>query len=146
MLGRFWLRFAAVTSLLLAAAHTVGFTKTHAGVQLATRKVMEAAPFDLAGSMRTYWDVYVGFGLTISAMMCGQAVVLWLLAQQETRHPGESRPLLAVLFLSNLAVVALSWRYLFIAPQVVSAVIALAIGAAFATMGRPSAQPSAAVA
>jgi hypothetical protein len=146
MLGRFWLRLAAVASLLLAAAHTVGFTQTQPGVQLATRKVMEAAPFDLGGSMRTYWDVYVGFGLTISAMMFGQAVVLWLLARQETRRPGESRPLVAVLFLSSLAVAALSWRYLFIAPQVVSAVITLMIGAAFATLGRSSAQPRPAVA
>ncbi|WP_372786723.1 hypothetical protein [Phenylobacterium sp.] len=142
MSGRFWLRFAAVVSLLLALAHTVGFTKTKAGAQLTIRRAMEAAPFDLAGSTRTYWDLYVGFGLIISALMLAQAAVLWWLAGQESRHPGESRGLVAVLFLANLAVLGLDWRYLFGAPLVSTAVITLAIGAGLVTLGGRAARPS----
>ncbi|HEX3364813.1 LIC_13387 family protein [Phenylobacterium sp.] len=140
MLGRFWLRTAAIASLLLTLAHTFGFTKTQPGAQLAARRAMEAAPFDLGGSVRTYWDVYVGFGLVISALMLAQAGVLWLLARQDRRHPGEGRAFVAVLFLSNLATLGLDWRYLFAAPQIVSAVITLAIGAAFVTLGQGATQ------
>lgn len=137
MIGRISLRVAAVLSLLLTIAHTFGFTQAgHDPAQLVARHAMESTLFAAGGSTRTYWDFYVGFGLIISAFILAQGIILWLLAQQDKRRPGERRAIIAVLLLCNLAVLALDWRYLFAAPLIVTAVITVAIGLGLFTVGR----------
>ena len=133
MLRPLALRAAAVVSLLLTLAHTRGFQRPGPDpAQFATRKLMEASPFHVMDQMRTYWDLYVGFGLIISALMFMQAALLWFVADAEKRHPGEQRAMIATLLAGNVAVAALDWRYLFIAPVVGGVLIVLATGLALA--------------
>jgi len=130
------LRVASVLTLMLALAHTRGFaTPGHDAAQFATHKVMAANAFHLMNATRTYWDLYIGFGLIISALMIMQAALLWFVADAEKQRPGENKALIATLLVGNLAVFGLDARYLFIAPVVSTGLIVLAIGVALLPLG-----------
>lgn len=99
------LRVAAVLTLLYCVGHILGmpWTPSTRPQDLAVLDAMKADRFKVAGSTRTYWDFYVGFGLAISGYLALQAIVLWQLAPLAKSAAVRVRPIVAVFFLAFVA-------------------------------------------
>src|SRR5678816_4579583 len=71
-------RIAAVLLVLFAVAHTLGFRQSdpswHVGPLLAS---MQSLHFDMLGSSRTYWDLFVAAGFTVGVFYLFAAVLAW---------------------------------------------------------------------
>src|SRR5689334_10978906 len=74
-------RIAAVLLLLFAAGHTFGFRQSDPawGVDALVGS-MQSIHFDLQGSSRTYWDLFVAAGLLVGVFYLFAAVLAWQLS------------------------------------------------------------------
>jgi len=134
-----FLRIASIITLLYFAGHTSGMPWTPDVVDSATSPVVEAMKghsFDVAGSMRTYWDIYFGFGISISLFMLISAVVLWQISSLAKTDASAVRPIIAVFLIGFLANTLLSWKYFFVVPLAMSAAISACLAVAFVTARR----------
>jgi hypothetical protein len=128
------LRIAAVLTLIHAVLHTVGgllSAPDHGAEEINVLNTMKSFQFDFMGSMRSYWDFYLGFGLIVTLFLLVETVLLWQVASLAKSDPGKARPFMLTLLAAFIATMILSWRYFFIAPLVVEGVIALLIGLAY---------------
>src|SRR5260370_19930585 len=122
-------RIAAVLLLLFAAGHTSGFpwSDPQWGVDLGS---MRSTHFDIMGSSRTYWDFYVGFGLSVTVLLLLAVVLAWQLGGLRAATLALMRGTAWTFALCFAAITVLSWRYLFVIPVVFSIVITLCLTAA----------------
>jgi hypothetical protein len=124
-------RVASVLLFLFAALHTFGFRQTDPrwGIDSLVA-AMRAVHFDAQGYRRTYWDFFTGLGFFVGVFLLFAAVLSWQLGGL-SRQTLKLMPLLtwtfAILF---VGVTILSWIYLFVAPVIFSAVIAVCLIAA----------------
>jgi hypothetical protein len=133
------LKIASGLTVIHAALHTFGgllHAPSHGPGEIAVLDAMKSFQFDVMGSRRTYWDFYFGFGLFVSVSLLLQAALLWQLASLAKSQPDKARPLMASLFLAFVAAVVLSWRWFFIAPLLMEALIAILVGWAYVLSGR----------
>ena len=72
--------------LLFAALHTFGFQQVDPtwGVDSLIGS-MRSVHFDMMGSNRTYWDLFVGFGLLFTVFLVFVAVLAWQLSAAPTQ-------------------------------------------------------------
>jgi hypothetical protein len=136
----FLLRVAAVLSLLHCIGHTIGGvlsvdapsgTKEGAVVE-----AMKSNQFDVMGATRSFWDFFIGYGLTISVGELLQAVVLWQLAGLAKTEPRRMRPIIAAFLFANLGFAILAWKYFFFPPLLGDLLITIALGLAWVRAGR----------
>src|SRR5260370_26762942 len=122
-------RIAAVLLLLFAAGHTSGFpwSDPQWGVDLGS---MRSTHFDILGSSRTYWDFYVGFGLSVSGLLLLAVVLAWQLGGLPAATLALMRGTAWTFALCFAAITVVSWRYLFVVPVVFSIEITLCLTAA----------------
>ena len=134
-----WLKAAAILQAFFALGHTLGGIPSKAirGAQeQALFDSMRALRFDVMGTMRSHWDFYQGFGLTISVNLAILAVLMWQLGTM-SRGDGEgARPLMVTLLLSEIMIGALSWKYFFAGPVVTSILVSLCLAVALVTSHR----------
>jgi len=132
------LRIAAIITLLFFAGHTSGYpwTPDDGPAASAVVEAMKGHSFDVVGSIRTYWDLYIGFGLAISLFQLLQAVVLWQLAGIARVNGAGVRPIIAVFFIAYVINALLALKFLFVIPVVTSFVIAFILALAFYFAGR----------
>jgi hypothetical protein len=135
------LRVAAIIALLQWAAHTTLFLRarpTHGAEEIAVVETMKAHHFDLAGSSRSYWDLYFGYGLLAAVVVLVEALLLWQLAGATE----SARPLvtsIAVLVLAyNVAHLVITARYFFVTPMIPDALIAACLAVALVLLRRGS--------
>jgi hypothetical protein len=123
-------RTAAILLLLFAVLHTHGFTHTDPrwGVDALVAS-MRSIHFDALGSSRTYWDFYLGFGYSISALFVFSAVLAWQLASLPAETLARLRGVLWAFALCYAAITAIAWGYLFILPVVFSLIVTLCLAA-----------------
>lgn len=134
MKPRILLRVASVLTLVHAILHTFGgllSPPSHGPEELTVLTAMKAFRFDAMGSLRSYWDFYLGFGLFLTVTLILISVLLWQLAALVRVSPASARPLIASLFACFAAFAVLSWMYFFIAPLVTELVIGICIGLAY---------------
>ncbi|HZJ56242.1 MAG TPA: hypothetical protein VFD38_19025, partial [Myxococcaceae bacterium] len=135
------LRIAAVLSFLYFLGHSAGmpWTPSEGGETAAVVGGMKSFRFDVAGSVRSYWDFYQGFGLTVSVFMLLESSVLWLLAGLARQEPARVRPFVVAFLIANLAQLALVVRFFFLPPRVLSVANTLCLGLATWAAGRRAA-------
>ena len=130
-----FLRIASLLTVLHCVGHTVGGvfgvdappgTKEGAVVE-----AMKSNRFDVMGATRSYWDFFIGYGLTISISLLLQAVVFWQLADLAKTEAGRIRSIIAVFVMANAAFAVLAWRYFFIPPLVGSLLTVIVLGVAY---------------
>jgi hypothetical protein len=129
-----WLRVAAIVQAVFTFGHTAGGIPRRAirGPQeQAIFDAMQAFRFDVMGTMRSHWDFYQGFGLTISVNLAVLAVLIWQLGSLTRTDPEGARPLLVTLLLSEILIGVLSWRYFFAGPVITSVVVTICLAVAF---------------
>lgn len=132
-------RIAAVLLLLFAIGHTLGFRQSDPrwGVD-ALLASMRSIHFDVQGSSRTYWDMFLAAGFCVGVFYSFSAILAWQLAGLPAETLARMRGT-AWAFAACFAVITVvSWRYLFILPVVFSVVITVCLTTAAWLSTKPS--------
>ena len=126
------LRIAAVFTLLYCAGHTSGmpWTPSLRPQDIDLIQSMKSNPFEVFGSVRTYWDTYFGFGIAISCFLAVQAVVLWLLAPFANEGARPIRIIIAAFLIAFVANAIISWAYFFWPPVMFAVAISVCLAVA----------------
>ena len=134
-------RIAAVLLLIFAAGHTSGFpwSDPQWGVDLGS---IRATHFDILGSSRTYWDFYVGFGLSVSVLLLLAVVLAWQLGGLPAATLARMRGTAWTFAVCFAAITVVSWKYLFVIPVVFSIVITLCLTVAAWLSARQVSMPA----
>ena len=75
-------RVAAVLLLLFAVGHTLGFRQSNPAWGVDTLLgLMRSSRFDVQGSSRTYWDLFLAAGFSVGVFYLFSAVLAWQLAR-----------------------------------------------------------------
>jgi hypothetical protein len=124
-------RITAVLLLLFAAAHTLGFRQSDPtwGVD-ALLGSMHSIHFDVQGSDRTYWDLFLAAGFSVGVFYLFAAILAWQLGRLPAATLALMRGTAWAFALCFAAITVVSWRYLFIIPTAFSIVITLCLTAA----------------
>jgi hypothetical protein len=130
-------RIAAVLLALFAVTHTLGFRQSdpawHVGPLLAS---MQSLRFDVMGSTRTYWDLFVAAGYSVGVFYLFAAVLAWQLGSIPAATLSSMRLTAWGLVLCFAAVTVLSYKYLFIVPVTFSFLITACLTVAASLSGR----------
>ena len=108
------LRAAAVLAFVQFVGHGALFFRAeprHGPAEIAVVEAMRANEFEFGGRMRSYWDMYFGYGLQAAFACLVEAVLLWQLAAIAARDPLVVRPIAVLIAAANLAHIALIARY-----------------------------------
>ena len=129
-------RMAAIFALIHAVLHTAGgvFGKIEAGPATVAVTAMKGNQFLTFGTLRTFWDFYMGLGLAVTIFLTTEALALWFLAPLTFSYGQRLRPPLMVFAIGYLMCAVNSFRYFFIGPVVVEVLIAVCLFAAVAGM------------
>jgi hypothetical protein len=124
-------RIAAALLLLFAVGHTLGFRQPDPqwGVD-ALLSSMRSIHFDVMGSNRTYWDLFLAAGFSVGVFYLFAAILAWQLGGLPAATLALMRGTVWAFALCFAAVTVVSWRYLFIIPIAFSIVITLCLTAA----------------
>jgi hypothetical protein len=124
-------RVAAVLLLLFTIGHTLGFRQSdpHWGVDTMLAS-MRSIHFDVQGSNRTYWDLFLGAGFSVGVLYLFAALLAWQLGGLPPQTLRQLRPIGWTFALAFAALTVVSWLYLFVVPVVSSAVITVSLASA----------------
>ena len=124
-------RVAAVLLLLFAIAHTLGFRQSDPkwGVDPLLSS-MRSIHFDVQGSNRTYWDLFIAAGLSVGVFYLFAAILAWQLGRLPAETLAHMRGIAWAFALCFATITIVGWRYLFIGPVVFSLVITVCLAAA----------------
>jgi len=131
-------RISSALLLLFAAAHTLGFRQSDPawGVD-ALLGSMRSIHFDVQGSSRTYWDLFVAAGFSVGVFYLFAAVLAWQLGGLPPETLAGMRVTAWALALCFAAITVVSWRFLFIVPTVFSLVITVCLTVAARLSAKP---------
>ncbi|MEA2344820.1 MAG: hypothetical protein QOF63_2989 [Thermoanaerobaculia bacterium] len=130
------LRITSIISLLFAVLHTLGGADSWSPVgETDVLRAMRSYHFDAGGVSRTYLDFYLGLGFSVGVFLLLQAVLLWQLATIAKVDSIRIRPMVVSFIVASLACAFLSWKFIFAAPAIFSAVIAILLGFTFYAAG-----------
>lgn len=125
-------RTAAVLLLLFAIGHTFSFSLVDSRWGLdAMLQQMRTIRFGIGGIERTYWDFYLGSGLTVGVLYLFSAVLAWQLGSLRPETLKELRLASWAFALAYVGVAAVSFLHLFLIPIAFSLAVTacLAVGA-----------------
>ena len=122
-----WFRSLAVVLAIFTLGHTVGtiHSITESPEEAAVINGMQSYRVPVMGFLRTYWEFYRGFSITISVLLAALAVIAWQLGSLSRRNPREALPLATTVLVACIANAIVSFSYFFTAPMVMSAVAVL---------------------
>lgn len=124
-------RIAAVLLVLFAIAHTLGFRQSdpawNVGPLLAS---MQSLHFDVLGSSRTYWDLFVAAGFTVGVFYLFAGALAWQLGSVPAATLSSMKMTSWGFVLCFAGVTVLSFKYLFILPVMFSFTITSCLTAA----------------
>ena len=122
-------RIASVVLVVFAAGHTFGFLKFRpaSAEGLAVRDAMTNVRIEIKGSSFTYGDFYTGFGLMITAYLLFAAFLAWHLGTLAREQPAAIGALGWAFVAVQAVCVAVSLRYFFLLPSILSVVIVICL-------------------
>src|SRR6266478_10197923 len=124
-------RIASVLLLLFAIGHTLGFRQSDPAWGVDTLLgSMRSIHFDAQGFSRTYWDFFSAFGLFFSVFLLFAAVLAWQLGGLPAEIFARVRSIAWALAICFAAVTAVSLKYAFTTPIVLSTMITMCLIAA----------------
>ena len=121
------LRVAAALAATQGVGHGALFLSwkpRHGAAEIAVIDAMKTNHFVFGGSLRSYWDMYFGYGLEAAAVCFVEAVLFWQLADVAASQPELVRPMVALFILFNAGHALLTARYFFHLPMVFDVAIA----------------------
>jgi hypothetical protein len=112
-----WLRVSSVIALLFALGHASGGLQYWSPMgDTPVLQAMRGSPFDIMGTKRTYFDFYMGFGLSLSVAQLMLAILLWQLSTLARTNALGVRPMIAVIALATIATGVVAWHFIFLLP------------------------------
>jgi len=136
MKSTIFLRIASVLTFIHCVLHTVGGvlgSPKHGQEEITVIDMMKSHSFDMMGSMRSYWDFFFGYGIFVTITLFVQAVLFWQLSSIVKAYSAVIKPIILLFCLSFMVSAVVAWHYFFIGPAVTELLIALCLGATFAT-------------
>jgi hypothetical protein len=129
------LRIASVLSLIQCLMHIAGMFSSpkHGAEEIAVLETMKSHRFDVMGSLRSYWDFLLGYGLGLTITLLVQAILFWQLALFAKTNPAWTRPIVALFVFNCIGGAIVSWKYFFVGPAAGQLLVAACLGAAFIT-------------
>ncbi|HEX5184161.1 MAG TPA: hypothetical protein VFW19_13570 [Allosphingosinicella sp.] len=128
MTAKLMLRIASFISLLFALGHSLGgLNKWSPTGDNPVLKAMTDVPFTIMGVRRTYLDLYLGLGWTLSVFMLLQTILLWQMASLAEADAARVRPMIAAFALATLAGGVLASVLIFPVPALFSAALLIAL-------------------
>ena len=117
-----WFRALAVVLGLFTLGHTIGtrHAVTAAPQEAAVISAMQGFQVAVMGFLRTYWEFYRGFSVTISVLLAALMVIAWQVGTLSKRSPREALPIALTLLIACVANAIVSFFYFFTAPMVMS--------------------------
>jgi hypothetical protein len=117
-------RICAVILVLFAVLHTVGFLgyKPTTAEGLAVKSAMDGVTFPFGSTVRSYGDLYRGFGIFVTAYLLFAALVAWQLPAMLATSRETYRVLAVGLLAAQTATVALSFIF-FATPQAIFSIV-----------------------
>ena len=119
-----WFRATGGVLALFAAGHTLGFLKfrpaTSGGLEV--WDAMNAVHFAMGSSLRSYGELYRGFGLFITTFYLFEAWLAWSLGAMSQRSGGEAGRLAWALLALQIVGLGLSLEYFGAGPVSLSVV------------------------
>jgi len=139
-------RIAAVLLLLFAVAHTLGFRQSDPtwGIDGLVSS-MRSIHFDVQGFNRTYWDFFIGAGLSAGMFYLFAAVLAWQLGGLPVGTLALMRATVWAFAISFAVITIVSWKYLFVIPVAFSIAITVCLTAAAWISAKQAAPESIAV-
>jgi hypothetical protein len=130
-------RVAAVLLLLFAVAHTFGFRQSDPawGVDALLGSI-RSLHFNVQGSSRTYWDLFLAAGFSVGVFYLFSAILAWQLAGLPAETLARLRGVVWAFALCFAAITVVGCTYLFILPIIFSGVITVCLGSAAWLSGR----------
>ena len=123
-------RVAAVLLLLFAVAHTFGFRQSDPAWGVDTLLgLMRSSRFDVQGSSRTYWDLFLAAGFSVGVFYVFSAVLAWQLARLPAGTLADMRVTAWAFALCFAAITLVSCLYLFVFPIVFSVLVTVCLSA-----------------
>lgn len=112
-------RIAAVVAAIQFLGHTslfLTYQPAHGPDEVAVVQAMQTHFFSFSGYVRSYWEMYFGYGL-FSAFNCLiEALLFWFIAPLANDHAKLILPIAATFLFANLGYTALIARYFFALP------------------------------
>jgi hypothetical protein len=138
-------RIAAVVALIQFIGHGTLFLTyepKHGPQELAVVQAMRTHYFSFSGYVRSYWDMYFGYGL-FSAFNCLiEALLFWFTAPFADAAGRRILPIAAIFLFANVGYTALISRYFFALPGYFDVTLAaLMILALLLALRRTSREP-----
>jgi hypothetical protein len=122
-------RVAAVLILLFDIGHSAAFPWSDPSWGVDTT-AMKSTRFPILGFSRTYWDFYVGSGLSIGVFLLLAAILAWQLGSLTKPTAALLRPTAWALALCFAVLTVLNCAYFFTIPIVFSGLIAICLASA----------------
>jgi hypothetical protein len=126
------LRIASIISLLFAAGHSAGgLQKWSPTLDNPVLAAMTDVHFPMMGMSRSYLDLYLGLGWSISVFLLLQTVLLWQMASLARMNAALVRPMIAAFLVATLASGIIAWLYIFAVPASFCAVLVIVLALAY---------------
>jgi hypothetical protein len=120
------LRALAVVLAHFAIGHTLGTYSPKGGHSPDEPQVfaaMQSVRFTINGFERSHWEFYRGFAISVGLLMFVLAGMAWSTASVAAAHPAQALALTLWLGIAGVGLLALSVRFFFAVPIVMSAVV-----------------------
>jgi hypothetical protein len=137
-----FLGIASILTLIHSILHTIGgvlSSPKHGSEEIAVVETMKAHTFNVMGSMRSYWDFNMGYGVSLTISLFVQAVLFWQLGTMAKTNAAFIKPILALFCFNFIAIAVVVWHYFFIAPAITELLVAGCLAAAYFTASAVSA-------
>lgn len=131
---RNWYRALAIVLALFILGHTFGTRQavTNAPQERAVVDAMQGYRVPVMGFLRTYWQFYRGFSVSISILLAALLVFAWQVGTVSRRNPREAVPFGVTLLLACIGQAIIACIYFFTAPIIISIVAVICAGVALA--------------
>ncbi len=139
-----WFRALAVVLAFFTLGHTLGTRGaiTAKPEEAAVIASMQQYRVPVMGFLRSYWEFYRGFSVTISVLLAALMVIAWQLGTLSRRNPREALPFAITILIACIANALVSFSYFFTAPMATSVVAVLCAGVGTVLVRREMASAS----
>ena len=138
MKASIWFRALAIILAIFTLGHTLGTTGavTAAPEEAAVIATMQGYRVPVMGFLRTYWEFYRGFSISISVLLAALAVIAWQVGSLSRRNPGQALPFAITVLIACIAQAIVCFVYFFTAPMVMSSAAVVCAGVGVALVRR----------
>jgi hypothetical protein len=128
MTTTFMLRVASTISALFTIGHSLGGLQNWSPFENnPVLEAMTATHFQAMGVSRSYLQLYVGLGWTLSVFMALQTVLLWQIASFARTNLALARAMTVPFILATLMTGLIAWRLILPVPALFSAALLVAL-------------------